>query len=146
MTTSKTQSTQYLDRPEGRVAYEVSGDGPLVVLVPGMGDLRAAYRFLAPALEEAGYIRGYPPGLRENGGQYSHAAMWAVLAFAKLGEGDKATSLFGLLNPLAPFGRMPRFPQVGPALHIEPELRRHALTKSRLGHDNSSEKHSIDFA
>ena len=49
---------------------------------------------------DPGYIKGYPPGLRENGGQYSHAAMWAVLAFAKLGEGDKAGDLFSLLNPI----------------------------------------------
>ena len=38
--------------------------------------------------------------MRENGGQYSHAAMWAVLAFAKLGEGDRAAELFALLNPI----------------------------------------------
>ena len=49
---------------------------------------------------DPGYIRGYPPGLRENGGQYSHAAMWAILAFAKLGAGDKAGKLFALLNPI----------------------------------------------
>jgi cyclic beta-1,2-glucan synthetase len=49
---------------------------------------------------DPGYIRGYPPGLRENGGQYSHAAMWAILAFAKLGEADKAHALFALLNPI----------------------------------------------
>ncbi len=47
--------TMFLARPGGRVAYEVSGQGPLVVLVPGMGDLRATYRFLAPRLVEAGY-------------------------------------------------------------------------------------------
>ncbi len=47
-----------------------------------------------------GYIKGYPPGLRENGGQYSHAAMWAILAFAKLSAGDKAHDLFSLLNPI----------------------------------------------
>jgi pimeloyl-ACP methyl ester carboxylesterase len=47
--------TLYLDRPGGRIAYDVAGDGPLVVLVPGMGDLRSVYRFLAPALVEAGY-------------------------------------------------------------------------------------------
>jgi len=47
--------TSYLHRPEGRIGYEVAGTGPLVVLVPGMGDLRDAYRFLAPALREAGY-------------------------------------------------------------------------------------------
>ena len=49
---------------------------------------------------DPGYIKGYPPGLRENGGQYSHAAMWAVLAFAKLGATDKAVELFSLLNPI----------------------------------------------
>ncbi len=45
----------FIDRPGGRVAYEVHGRGPLVVLVPGMGDLRQSYRFLAPALLDAGY-------------------------------------------------------------------------------------------
>ncbi|TBW36784.1 glycosyl transferase [Siculibacillus lacustris] len=49
---------------------------------------------------DPGYIRGYPPGLRENGGQYSHAAMWAILAFAELGEADAANYLFSLLNPI----------------------------------------------
>ncbi|MCL3861130.1 alpha/beta fold hydrolase [Actinotalea sp. K2] len=48
-------TTQYLARPEGRIAYDVRGTGPLLVLVPGMGDLRSSYRFLAPALVEAGY-------------------------------------------------------------------------------------------
>lgn len=49
---------------------------------------------------DPGYIKGYPPGLRENGGQYSHAAMWAILAFARLGQGDKAHELFSLVNPI----------------------------------------------
>jgi len=49
------QITQYLDRTQGRVAYDLAGAGPLVVLVPGMGDLRGSYRYLAPALVEAGY-------------------------------------------------------------------------------------------
>ena len=48
----------------------------------------------------AGYISGYPPGLRENGGQYTHAAAWAVLAFAMLGDGDRAGALFAMLNPI----------------------------------------------
>ena len=47
-----------------------------------------------------GYIKGYPPGLRENGGQYSHAAMWFILALAKQGEGKKAVDLFAMLNPI----------------------------------------------
>ncbi|NGM47573.1 glycosyl transferase [Rhodobacter sp. SGA-6-6] len=50
--------------------------------------------------QDPGYIKGYPPGLRENGGQYSHAAMWAVLAQARLGNGDAAHGLFALLNPI----------------------------------------------
>jgi pimeloyl-ACP methyl ester carboxylesterase len=49
------KNTSYLTRPEGRIGYDVDGTGPLVVLVPGMGDLRGAYRLLAPALREAGY-------------------------------------------------------------------------------------------
>ncbi len=48
---------------------------------------------------DAGYIRGYPPGIRENGGQYTHAALSSVIAFAMLGDGDKAGELFSLLNP-----------------------------------------------
>lgn len=49
---------------------------------------------------DPGYIKGYPPGLRENGGQYSHAGMWAIQAFARLGQADKAARLFALLNPI----------------------------------------------
>ncbi len=52
---TRLEETSYLSRPEGRVAYDVDGTGPLVVLVPGMGDLRATYRFVAPMLREAGY-------------------------------------------------------------------------------------------
>ena len=42
--------------------------------------------------QDPGYIKAYPPGLRENGGQYTHAAMWTVLAFALLGDGDRAAN------------------------------------------------------
>jgi len=49
---------------------------------------------------EPGYIKGYIPGVRENGGQYTHAAIWTILAFAKLGHGDKAGELFHLINPI----------------------------------------------
>jgi len=49
---------------------------------------------------DPGYISAYPPGIRENGGQYSHAAMWAVLALTKLGDGAEAHALFALLNPI----------------------------------------------
>lgn len=50
---------------------------------------------------EPGYIKGYVPGVRENGAQYTHAAAWAVIAFAMLGDGDRAGELFGMLNPIA---------------------------------------------
>jgi cyclic beta-1,2-glucan synthetase len=49
---------------------------------------------------DPGYIKGYPPGIRENGGQYTHAAAWSIIAFAMLGEGDKAYDLFNLLSPI----------------------------------------------
>ncbi|MDR3376070.1 MAG: glucoamylase family protein [Ancalomicrobiaceae bacterium] len=49
---------------------------------------------------DPGYIQGYPPGIRENGGQYTHGAIWSVMAFAKLGEGDKAHDLLSLINPI----------------------------------------------
>jgi len=47
-----------------------------------------------------GYIKGYLPGVRENGGQYTHAAVWAVIAFAMLKERSKAWELFSLINPV----------------------------------------------
>ncbi len=49
---------------------------------------------------DPGYIKGYPPGLRENGGQYTHAATWLVFALAELGDVDGAHALFDLLNPI----------------------------------------------
>jgi len=49
---------------------------------------------------DPGYIKGYPPGIRENGGQYTHAATWSAIAFAALGDGDKSAELFSLLNPI----------------------------------------------
>ncbi|PYT06806.1 MAG: phosphorylase, partial [Acidobacteria bacterium] len=53
---------------------------------------------------DPGYIKGYVPGIRENGGQYTHAAIWSVIAFAMLGEGDKAGELFQALNPVKTSG------------------------------------------
>jgi cellobiose phosphorylase len=49
---------------------------------------------------EPGYIKGYVPGVRENGGQYTHAAAWVIIAFAKSGEGEKAWEFFELINPV----------------------------------------------
>ena len=49
---------------------------------------------------DPGYIKGYVPGIRENGGQYTHAAVWTLLAFVAMGDGDKAGELFRMLNPI----------------------------------------------
>ena len=50
--------------------------------------------------QDPGYIKGYPPGVRENGGQYTHAATWIVMALAHLGSGDEAAEVFHMLNPV----------------------------------------------
>jgi cyclic beta-1,2-glucan synthetase len=59
---------------------------------------------LEPPFDKAdmdpGYIKGYVPGVRENGGQYTHAAIWAVMAFAKLGDVEKTEELLKLINPI----------------------------------------------
>jgi len=59
---------------------------------------------LTPPFEKTdpspGYIQGYPPGVRENGGQYTHGIIWCIIAWAKLGEGDKAWELFHMINPI----------------------------------------------
>ncbi|HSK12313.1 MAG TPA: protein ndvB, partial [Phnomibacter sp.] len=61
-------------------------------------------KLLDPAFDRSepnpGYIKGYVPGIRENGGQYSHAAIWALMAFAQLGHRKKVWELFSLLNPI----------------------------------------------
>jgi cyclic beta-1,2-glucan synthetase len=49
---------------------------------------------------DPGYIKGYLPGIRENGGQYSHAAIWTAIALTQLGSGDEAVELFHMLNPI----------------------------------------------
>ena len=49
---------------------------------------------------QPGYIKGYVPGIRENGGQYTHAATWVVLATALQGRGDRALELWNLINPI----------------------------------------------
>jgi cyclic beta-1,2-glucan synthetase len=66
-------------------------------------DDRLALLFTPPfehGVPDPGYIKGYPAGIRENGGQYTHAAVWAAYAFAKLGDGDRAFELLSLLNPI----------------------------------------------
>ena len=49
---------------------------------------------------DPGYIKGYLPGVRENGGQYTHAAIWVIMAFASLGDSDRAWELLDLINPV----------------------------------------------
>lgn len=61
-------------------------------------------RLLYPPLDKSelnpGYIKGYVPGVRENGGQYTHGAIWAAMAFAALGEGERAWELLAMINPI----------------------------------------------
>jgi len=67
-------------------------------------DLRLVLLFTPPfdhTPHDPGYIKGYPPGVRENGGQYTHAATWAVIAQATLGDGARAAQLFSFLNPIS---------------------------------------------
>jgi pimeloyl-ACP methyl ester carboxylesterase len=53
--TENTTATRYLQRPEGRIAYDVRGSGPLVVMIPGMGEIRSSFRFLAPVVADRGF-------------------------------------------------------------------------------------------
>jgi cyclic beta-1,2-glucan synthetase len=59
---------------------------------------------LTPPFEKTdrdpGYIKSYPPGIRENGGQYTHAAVWSAIAYAMLGDGDQAMDLLRMMNPI----------------------------------------------
>jgi cyclic beta-1,2-glucan synthetase len=66
-------------------------DGMILLLTPPFNHMQP----------DPGYIKGYPPGIRENGGQYTHAAMWSLIAFAMLGDGDNAGGLFSRLNPIS---------------------------------------------
>ncbi len=83
---------RYAERAMDAVRTQLVRRGAQVVLV------------LTPPFDQStqdpGYIRGYPPGVRENGGQYTHAAVWTVMAVARLGNGDEAVELFHLLNPI----------------------------------------------
>ncbi|HSE37721.1 MAG TPA: phosphorylase, partial [Blastocatellia bacterium] len=66
------------------------GDGLVILFTPPFDKSRL----------DPGYIKGYVPGVRENGGQYTHAALWTLIAFATLGDGERAGELFSLLNPI----------------------------------------------
>ena len=65
---------------------------------------------------DPGYIRGYAPGIRENGGQYTHAAIWLAWAFAALDDGEQAAKLFQMLNPMTHAGTTAQVNQY----HVEP--------------------------
>jgi pimeloyl-ACP methyl ester carboxylesterase len=90
-TATRTTETRYLTSPEGRVAYDVDGSGPLIVLAPGMGDLRATYRFIAPALREAGY-RVAATDLRGHGDSDT--------SFASYGDAETASDIVALVQEL----------------------------------------------
>ena len=85
-----------------------------------LDDDAGVVRLLDPPLAQdrpsAGYIQSYPPGVRENGGQYSHAGIWAVLAFAARGDADAAWRAFRYLSP----PHRSRDPKQGPVYGIEP--------------------------
>jgi cellobiose phosphorylase len=72
-------------------AHLVRRDAQIVLLLTPPFDRMA---------HDPGYIKGYVPGVRENGGQYTHAAAWTVVALARLGMGDEAMELFHMLNPV----------------------------------------------
>ncbi len=90
----------------------LSGAAPAKRAERAMGAVRAhlvrrgsgVVLLLAPPFDhtalDPGYIKGYIPGIRENGGQYTHAAAWVVLALTRLGSGDEAAELFHMLNPI----------------------------------------------
>ena len=71
---------------------------------------------LAQAVPNAGYIQAYPPGIRENGGQYNHAAVWALMAFAQQGDAAWAWRVFEALSP----AHRSAHPTRGPAYRLEP--------------------------
>ena len=83
--------TSYLRCPEGRIGYDVAGAGSLVVLVPGLGELRAGYRFLAPALRAAGY-RVACTDLRGHGDSDT--------TFASYGDEETASDVIALIGEL----------------------------------------------
>jgi pimeloyl-ACP methyl ester carboxylesterase len=85
------QTTSFLGRPDGRISYDVAGAGPLVVLVPGMGDLRSSYRYLAPVLVAAGY-RVASTDLRGHGDSDT--------SFASYGDVDTAGDVSALIEEL----------------------------------------------
>ena len=83
---------RFAERAMDAVRTSLVARGPQVLLLLDPPFDRSA--------QDPGYIKGYPPGVRENGGQYTHAAVWIVMALARLGSGDEAVELFHMLNPV----------------------------------------------
>src|ERR1700761_2086308 len=153
--TDQTGGTEYVDVAGGRIAYEVIGEGPLVVLSPGMADIRSAYRFLAPLLAEAGFrvasvdLRGH--GESSTGwDSYSRAdtAGDLIAVIRKVGgpavivgqsfSGGSATiaaatkpHLVSAIVEIAPFTRAPKF-SAGAFLRNDHNYRRGALLLGRF--------------
>ena len=153
--TNQTKSTEYVDVKGGRIAYEVIGEGPLVVLSPGMADTRSTYRFLAPLIGEAGY-RVASVDLRGHGessadwDSYTHvdSAGDLIAVIQKLGgpavivgqsfSGGVAT-IAAVTNPdlvsaiveIDPFTRPPKY-SVGALLRNDHNYRRGALLLGRF--------------
>jgi len=88
---SSEATTRYLARPEGRIGYDVRGQGPLVLLVPGMGELRSSYRFLTPLLVAAGYTVA-TSDLRGHGDSDT--------TFSRYGDVETASDIEALLREL----------------------------------------------
>lgn len=82
------RAVKALDSAWNRLVRESEG---LVLL------LEPPYEATVPS---PGYIRGYPPGVRENGGQYTHAAVWLAIAMARSGDGTRASTIMRILNPI----------------------------------------------
>lgn len=77
---------------ESAVDYLVKRDEKLILL------LTPAFDVMVP---DPGYIKGYPPGVRENGGQYTHGSLWLPMAFLRLGDGDRGCELLRMMHPLS---------------------------------------------
>ena len=153
--TNQTKSTEYVDVEGGRIAYEVVGEGPLVVLSPGMAETRSTYRFLAPLIAKAGY-RVASVDLRGHGessadwDSYTHVdtACDLIVVIQKLGgpavivgqsfSGGVATiaaatnpDLVSAIVEIDPFTRAPKY-SVGALLRNDHNYRRGALLLGRF--------------
>jgi cyclic beta-1,2-glucan synthetase len=82
------RAEQAMQSVEERLVREA--DGLLLLLTPPFNQ----------STPDPGYIQGYVPGIRENGGQYTHAALWVILAYAQQGNGQRAAELLRLVNPI----------------------------------------------